>query len=183
MTQLSRLKQENWKESYIPFLLTVSILYESSFLVFFLWFTAHHHLTQQRPSVCPSVCLSVRQAMCWCLDMCVLMHTSDVRPAKDLVMGLSAHDQTFAFRVILTVIIWPYRFEKTSWGWAVPSWFLLDSLLLWCGSVCLSGNALMVRHKAVQNTFNCAIPIFWSIMKKLWIFPNFRFFSNLSWAP
>ena len=35
-----------------------------------------------------------------------------VGPAKDLVMGLSAHDQTFASRVILTVIIWPYRFKK-----------------------------------------------------------------------
>ena len=28
-----------------------------------------------------------------------------VRPAKDLVMGLSAHDQTFAFRVGLVEII------------------------------------------------------------------------------
>ena len=32
------------------------------------------------------------------------MHTSDVRPAKDLVMGLSAHDQTFALRVDLKEI-------------------------------------------------------------------------------
>ena len=50
-----------------------------------------------------------------------------VRPAKDLVMGLSAHDQTFAFRVILTVIIWPYRSEKTSWGLSctklILAWF------------------------------------------------------------
>ena len=36
--------------------------------------------------------------------------------------------------------------------------------------------ALNHRPKAVQNTFNCAIPIFWSIMKKLWIFPTFQVF-------
>ena len=28
----------------------------------------------------------------------------------------------------------------------------------------------------MQNTFNCAIPIFWSIIKNLWIFPNFQVF-------
>ena len=61
LTQLSRLKQQNWKELYIRFQLTVSILYKSFFFIIFLWFTAHNHLTQPRPLVCPSVCPSVRQ--------------------------------------------------------------------------------------------------------------------------
>ena len=108
LTQLSRLKQQNWKELYIRFQLTVSIPYESFFLQFFnvlqptiIW------LSHVRRSVHPSVRPSGNVLM--------LRHVHAylyVGPAKDLVMGLSAHDQTFAFRVILTVIIWPYRFKK-----------------------------------------------------------------------
>ena len=89
LTQLSRLKQQNWKELYIRFQLTVVHYLWNIFFTIFLWFTARHHLTQP----CLFVCPSVRQYLY-------------MRPAKDLVMGLSAHDQTFAFRVILTVQIW-----------------------------------------------------------------------------
>ena len=86
----------------------VSIIYESFFLLYFhslqptiIWFS---HV---RRSVHSSVRLSGNVLM--------LRHVYAylyVGPAKDLVMGLPAHDQTFAFRVILMVIIWPYRFKK-----------------------------------------------------------------------
>ena len=101
MTQLSRLEQQNWKELYIPFLLTDSILYESFFLLFFyglqptiIW------LSNVRRSVHPSVRPSGNVLML--RHVCAYAY---VRPAKDLVMGLSAHDQTFAFRVGLVEII------------------------------------------------------------------------------
>ena len=108
LTQLSRLKQQNWKELYIRFQLTVSILYKSFFLLFsyglqptIIWLS--HVRWSVHPSVRPSG------------NVLMLRHVHAylyVRPAKDLVMGLSAHDQTFASRVILMVIIWPYRFKK-----------------------------------------------------------------------
>ena len=86
---------------YIRFQLTVRIIYEYFFVIIFLWFTAHHHLTQHiRRSVHPSVRPSGNVVM--------LRHVYAylyVGPAKDFVMGLSVHDQTFAFRMILTVII------------------------------------------------------------------------------
>ena len=75
MTQLSRLEQQNWKELYIPFLLTDSILYKSFFYYFFMVYSPPS--SDSATSVGLSICLSVRQAMCWCLDMSVLMHTSD----------------------------------------------------------------------------------------------------------
>ena len=56
-------------------------------------------LSHVRQSVHPSVCPSGNVLMV--RHVCAYAY---VRPAKDLVMGLSAHDQTFAFRVILTVI-------------------------------------------------------------------------------
>ena len=34
---------------------------------------------------------------------------------------------------------------------------------------------LAVSNKAVQNMFNCAFPIFWSIFQKLWIFHKEKF--------
>ena len=55
----------------------------------------HNHLTQPRPLVCPSD------------NVLMLRHVHAylyVGPAKDLVMGLSAHDQTFALRVDLKEI-------------------------------------------------------------------------------
>ena len=101
MTQLSRLKQQNWKELYIRFQLTVSILYKSFFLLFsyglqptIIWLS--HVRWSVHPSVRPSG------------NVLMLRHVHAylyVGPAKDLVMGLSAHDQTFAFRVGLVEII------------------------------------------------------------------------------
>ena len=100
MTQLSRLEQQNWKELYIPFLLTDSILYKSFFYYFFMVYSPPS--SDSATSVGQSIHLSVRQAMLMLSHVCAYAY---IRPAKDLVMGLSAHDQTFAFRVGLVEII------------------------------------------------------------------------------
>ena len=122
MTQLSRLKQQNWKEMYIRFQLTVSILYKSFFYYFFMVYSPQS--SDSATSVGLSIRLSVRQAMCWCLDMSMLIYTWD--PLK--IWSWAYRPMT---KPLLSELSWPYRFEKTSWGWAVPSWFLLDSILLW----------------------------------------------------
>ena len=75
LTQLSRLKQQNWKELYIRFQLTVSILYKSFFYYFFMVYSPQS--SDSATSVGLSIRLSVRQAICWCLDMSMLIYTWD----------------------------------------------------------------------------------------------------------